>query len=298
MLSPNWFKPLLRCPDCGNGLSQDRDFVCTSCDFSDETGKDLRMRVGIFADLHVPKLQAADPTSVLSSIDTNRPNMTYDGPLAQRDSRELMSEVMHRLPSGGDLLDLGCGPRDQVAPLEYLGFRYVGVDYGNPAADFLADAHSLPFKDGSFDCVFSYAVLEHLHNPFIAAHEVLRVLKPSGWYIGTVSQGEPFHSSYFHHTPWALVSLIGATPGLRIVRMWESADTLASLASMGRYSRVIKGALTVVDWIAGRCTWLTPRKMRWPEKDQQLDRLYRAGSLCFSIQRVAASEASIQKCAA
>ena len=155
----------------------------------------------------------------------------------------------------------------------------------------------MPFKDASFDCVFSYAVLEHLHNPFIAAREVLRVLKPGGWYIGTVSQGEPFHSSYFHHTPWALVSLIGATPGLRIVRLWESADTLASLASMGRYSRVVKGMLTAVDWIASHCPWLTPRKMRWPEKDRQMDRLYRAGSVCFSIQRVVADEVTPRICA-
>ena len=208
-----------------------------------------------------------------------------------------MSEVMQRLPHGGDVLDLGCGPRDQVVPLEHLRFRYLGVDYGNPSADFLADAHSLPFSDASFDCVFSYAVLEHLHDPFIAAHEILRVLKPGGWYIGTVSQGEPFHSSYFHHAPWALVSLIGATPGLRIQRLWESSDTLESLASMGRYSRVIKGMLKGVSWIASHCPWLTPRKMRWPEKERQLDRLYRAGSVCFSIQRVVTDEATPKKCA-
>lgn len=256
------------------------------------------MRIGRFVEMQLPRRLQIDPGTALLGTDTSRPEIVYGGPAAERDSRELMSEVMHRLPSGGDVLDLGCGPRDQVAPLEYLGFRYVGVDYGNPAADFLADAHSLPFKDGSFDCVFSYAVLEHLHNPFIAAHEIARVLKPGGWYIGTVSQGEPFHSSYFHHTPWALVSLIGATPGLRIERLWESADTLASLAAMGRYSRVVKGMLKAVHWIASHCPWLTPRKMRWPEKDQQLDRLYRAGSVCFSIQRVFSDEATSRQCAA
>ena len=248
--------------------------------------------------LKLPRKLSVEATDLLQRIDTTKPRITYAGPTALRDSRELMSEVAYRLPKGGAALDLGCGPRDQAPPLEHLAFRYVGVDFGNPAADLLADAHSIPFKDGSFDCVFSYAVLEHLHNPFIALHEVARVLKPGGWFIGTVSQGEPFHSSYFHHTPWALVSLIEAVHGLRLVRLWESADTLQSLASMGRYSRVVKGMLGGVDWIASNLPWLTPRKMRWPEKDKQLDRLYRAGSLCFSIQKIPVDEASANPCAA
>ena len=87
------------------------------------------------------------------------------------------------------------------------------MDYAHSEADLLADAHAIPFADDSFDCIFSYAVLEHLHNPFVALSEVARVLRPGGWFIGTVSQGEPFHSSYFHHTPWALLSLVREIPG-------------------------------------------------------------------------------------
>ena len=247
--------------------------------------------------LQMQRKQVVEPGEFLQLIDTTRPSLTYSGPNALRDSRELMSEVSRQLPNGGDVLDLGCGPRDQAVPLEYLGFRYVGVDYGNPAADFLADAHSIPFRAASFDCVFSYAVLEHLHNPFIALHEVARVLKPGGWFIGTVSQGEPFHSSYFHHTPWALGSLVAATPGLRLARLWDSVDTLQSLASMGRYARVIKMMLAAVDWTARHFPWLAPRKMRWSDKEKQLDRLYRAGSVCFAIQSISVNQDSSQPCA-
>lgn len=225
------------------------------------------------------------PVVALHQLDTTYPVVTYSGPSAIRDSRQLMSEVNARLPQGGAALDLGCGPRDQFAPLSYLGFDYVGVDFDSPAADLLADAHSIPFVDESFDCVFSYAVLEYLHNPFIAIDEISRVLKPGGWFIGTVSQGEPFHSSYFHHTPWGLLSLIGSAPDLKISRMWESSDTLQSLASMGRYSRVLKAALAVLDTVNTWLPWLTPRKMMWSKKEKQLDRLYRAGSICFSIEK-------------
>ena len=247
---------------------------------------DMRPTQASRVSLSMPTPVGADYGTRLQKLNTTAPSNTYSGPTALRESSLLMSEVSVRLPSGGDVLDLGCGPRDQYAPLTHLGFRYVGIDYQNPAADIFADAHAIPFADASFDCVFSYAVLEHLHNPFIAIHEVARVLKPGGWFIGTVSQGEPFHSSFFHHTSWGILSLLEACPSLRIERMWSGSDTLDSLSSMGRYSRVLKGGLRVLDWVNRSIPWLTPRKMRWPLVDQRLDQMHRAGSLCFAITKI------------
>jgi SAM-dependent methyltransferase len=185
----------------------------------------------------------------------------------------------------GTVLDLGCGPRDQAAPLEWIGFKYVGVDYSSPQADFLADAHSLPFKDESFDCVLSYAVLEHLHHPFVAIREINRVLKTGGIYIGTVSQGEPFHASYFHHTPWGFLSLISHASDMQPERLWASMDTLQSLSRMGRYPRVIKSILRIVDFIHSKVPILAPRKMHWSAKEKELDALFRAGSICFLCRK-------------
>jgi len=280
-----WYQDLLICPKCDCNLELGDNVISCTCNEFGGMKNDFRLNSEKFLNLSFLRKQLSDPAQLLQHIDTTHPKLTFVGPTAIRDSRELMSEVSLRLPSGGRALDLGCGPRDQAKPLEFLGFLYVGVDYANNAADLLVDAHSLPFQDASFDCVFSYAVLEHLHNPFVALHEVARVLKPGGWFIGTVSQGEPFHSSYFHHTPWALISLVDTVPGLKVVRLWDSSDTLSSLASMGRYSRVIKGILKAVNLVSDHFVWLTPRKMRWSDKEKQLDRLYRAGSVCFSIQK-------------
>jgi SAM-dependent methyltransferase len=170
-------------------------------------------------------------------------------------------------------------------PLEHLGYRYVGLDFANPAADLLGDGHALPFADASFDCVFSYAVLEHLHNPFLALRDIARVLKAGGLFLGTVSQGEPFHDSFFHHTAWGMVSLVGTVECLRLERLWTSMDTLRSLADMGRYPRAIRSLLRSLDWLHDKAPFLAPRRMGWSEDDRRLDRLYRSGSLCFLIRK-------------
>jgi SAM-dependent methyltransferase len=182
-------------------------------------------------------------------------------------------------------LDLGCGPRDQAVPIDHLGHKYVGIDISNAAADILADAHSIPFKSMTFDCVLSYATLEHLHNPFLAITEVERVLKPGGIFVGTVSQGEPFHASYFHHTVWGLISLVTAATSMSILRMWASGDTLGSLARMGRYPKVIKSLLRALNLINEKVPYLAPRKMKWSQEEKRLDELYRAGSICFVMQK-------------
>lgn len=280
-----WFDESLICPDCSAALDVSSGARCQRCQFFDPSNRDLRLRNGRSLQMQLPRTMLADPTKAIGGIDTSHPEITYAGPMATRDSRELMSEVALRLPRGGRVLDLGCGPRDQAPPLEYLGFKYVGVDYSNSAADLLVDAHSLPFADSTFDCVFSYAVFEHLHNPFVAFSEVVRVLKPRGWFIGTVSQGEPFHSSYFHHTLWALFALENAVPAMRLMRAWDSMDTIESLSAMGRYPRVTRTMLGYVDWLHRALPWLAPRRMKWPERERQIDRLHSAGSICFSYRR-------------
>jgi hypothetical protein len=54
---------------------------------------------------------------------------------------------------------------------------------------------------------------------------------------------------------------------------------------MGRYSRILKIALAGMDLANTWLPILTPRKMAWSEKEKELDRLYRAGSICFSFEK-------------
>lgn len=53
------------------------------------------------------------------------------------------------------------------------------VSFG-PRTDVILDAHSIPFKDDSFDGVIVQAVLEHVVEPYKCVEEIHRVLKKDG----------------------------------------------------------------------------------------------------------------------
>lgn len=282
-----WYLDALACPDCQAPLAiSAAAMACTGCPYSaDRSARPLDLRPRRPVPLSTRLARKADPVPVLAGVDLTRPAPAFDGPRALRDSRELFSALLSVRAGGGDFLDLGCGPRDQVAAAEHCGFRYVGVDLSHHSADLLADAHALPFAARSFDVVFSYAVLEHLHNPFLALTEVHRVLRPGGHFVGTVSQGEPFHDSFFHHTPWGLASATSFA-GLSIERLWPSMDTLRSLSQMGHYSRPVRWGLRALEAIDSHLPFLAPRRwLHWSRQQRLWDGCVRGGSLCFLIGR-------------
>jgi SAM-dependent methyltransferase len=259
---------------------------CSSCGFAVPAAAppDLRPQRPFSRTLtaHV----GSSPASRLETTRIERPAVTYSGPPALRDSSELFSAAEPWLTPGAKMLDLGCGPRDQAVAAEHYSLRYVGVDYSSPQADLLADAHSIPFADATFDVVLSYAVLEHLYNPFVAMQEVARVLRPGGALAIVVSQGEPFHDSYFHHTAFGVLSVLQEAH-LRPVVMWPSYDTLHALATMGRYPRVLRLLIEAVHRI-GKIGLLAPRRLlHWSAREKAVDQVHRAASICFVAEKPA-----------
>lgn len=112
-----------------------------------------------------------------------------------------MDEFVPTPEEGGTVLLLGCGDGGERPHLEARGLEAVGLDVrASGGVDVVGDAHALPFRAGSFDGVLSMQVLEHLRAPWDAVEEVARVLRPGGWFVGSVAFLKPYHESYFHMT--------------------------------------------------------------------------------------------------
>jgi len=70
-------------------------------------------------------------------------------------------------------LDIGCGPQSKRAD--------VGVDViPGPAVDVVHDLNVIPwpFAECSFDHIYCFDTLEHLHDVIAALHEIHRIAKP------------------------------------------------------------------------------------------------------------------------
>lgn len=110
---------------------------------------------------------------------------------------------------GARILLLGCGDGGEVPLLRERGYEPVGLDIRpSQGADVVADAHALPLEDASFDAILSMQVLEHLHAPWVAAGEIERILRPGGWFVGSVAFLKPYHGSYFHMSHLGLDALL------------------------------------------------------------------------------------------
>lgn len=103
--------------------------------------------------------------------------------------------ILREVPSGGRILDAGCG-RGWLSRLALeRGFKVSSVDIADKVIEeneFInqryeikiplakASVDNLPFEDGEFDAVFLIDVLEHLPSPEKALQEIGRVLKKGG----------------------------------------------------------------------------------------------------------------------
>lgn len=80
----------------------------------------------------------------------------------------------------GKILDVGGA--DFVKQIDItLGDEYLCLDLKKTTnTSILADAHDIPFKNESFDCIICNAVLEHVEQPSKVLAEIYRVLKFDG----------------------------------------------------------------------------------------------------------------------
>jgi len=118
----------------------------------------------------------------------------------QTESGNGISEKLLSYVNENDLvLNVSAGYRKNT--IEYFSLpNYINTEiFAYPTTDIVCSGDELPFKDNSFDVVFSLAVLEHVDNPFKHASELLRVTKPNGILIVDVPFLQPYHGYPYHY---------------------------------------------------------------------------------------------------
>jgi len=153
------------------------------------------------------------------------------------------NDMLLNLPKEAHILNVGSGStrlRENIVNLDIENF---------PNVDVVADAHSLPFEDGEFDCVYCNAVLEHLEKPWIAAAEIQRVLKKGGIAIVVVPFLFPVHDEhdYFRFTFKGLRSLF---PELKEIKSGVCSGASQTLAYLLRGYLSIMFENTILEYPA------------------------------------------------
>jgi SAM-dependent methyltransferase len=118
------------------------------------------------------------------------------------DLESLWARSRETLTPGALILDLGCGSGRDALYFAGAGFQVFGVDYAQSllklAKDFarqpmvLGDFRALPFRDSTFDAVWSIGSLLHTQRQSISyiLSQIHRVLKPGAILFASVKKGQ------------------------------------------------------------------------------------------------------------
>jgi SAM-dependent methyltransferase len=168
--------------------------------------------------VHVLELES------LRKVNQRKPGFYYSSRNRGNSYPECFDQLLAETVSDGLVLDCGSGDRNHPDP------RVTSFEYSRfQGPDIFGDGHGLPFKDCSFDLVLSQAVIEHLHDPFKAAREIFRVLKPGGRVYVESAFIQPLHAVPFHFfntTAWGLERLFADFKKLRVTHEGALSVTL------------------------------------------------------------------------
>lgn len=156
--------------------------------------------------------------------------LTSDGNF-QRWGQDLITRIPPATQPNSRVLEFGCGNGAARSILESMGYSWIGIDIAGDNVSARCDGHMLPFPDHAFDLVVTVAVFEHLYDPFKAARELFRMLKPGGVVVGTTAFLEQFHAnSYFHMTHLGVQRVFTAA-GFAVEDVWPTWHFAESLAT-------------------------------------------------------------------
>ena len=166
--------------------------------------------------------------------------------------------LMEAIADAQDILDIGTSQRfaKELRPFEqaFAGKRYLAAGYkpsltfGRYNCDLDLDVTAIALPNASFDCVLCLEVLEHCTDPFAAARELVRILRPGGSLLLTVPFLLGFHGKgsksapdndnfpdFWRFTYQGLEHLFGELNPLRVVPVDGRLTALLGQARLGRF---------------------------------------------------------------
>lgn len=173
-------------------------------------------------------------------------------------SRALHAAVPER-SDDGLFLSIGGGPRrilESLVNLNLDAFRNVDV---------VADAHRLPYADGSVDGIHCEAVLEHLENPAEAVAEMSRSLRAGGRVFAATPFLQSYHGYPDHFQNFTLTGhqTLFRRAGLQLVDSGACVGPAFALADLTRNFLRTQFPGGTLGKLAARLYWPAALPFRW-----------------------------------
>jgi SAM-dependent methyltransferase len=111
----------------------------------------------------------------------------------------------------GNILDIGSGTGHFAYTMKKAGWQVKGIEINDKARSFSISNFGLEiaghdyisaFQQGSFDCITLWHVLEHFHDPFKYASEIIRLLKPAGICVIALPNSRSYDAEHYREF-WA-----------------------------------------------------------------------------------------------
>jgi SAM-dependent methyltransferase len=217
---PDWVYDILACPWCKKKLttSSGKRLACEECQMEFPHGPSGQpdLRLSGLLQTSLPSVYDPSVTEIPEDLWQIPPEIEARLREAEdtvgRPEMDLIAWLIDSVRPGSVVLDLGAMSNRDKKLIESRGAKYLAVEIDAEDAMILGDAHAIPLLDNSVDVLICMSVFEHLKNPFLAAREIRRVLKPKARFIGMVGFLEPVHGlphgSFFHHSYLGIYTLL------------------------------------------------------------------------------------------
>lgn len=204
-----------------------------------------------------------------------------------------VNKILKAIKPSSYVLDLGCGcgKTKEIFRKVNPHITWIGMDIKdspevrirekeiNEIITF--DGINIPLGDKTIDVIYIRQVLEHVEYLHELRNEMVRVLKPGGHVIGSVSQLEPYHSlSIFNITIYGLCKLLNyGKLKLREIRPGIDGITLIIRKGTGQSSLFDHwfNNESPINMIIGFAGWI----LRWPIGKINLVKLVFSGHIVF-----------------